>query len=148
MKAGFKYGLGVVVGLFFSVVAMASEPVPIEDKDAFEKQYIDCLKSGFKDKCFSALFSSHLTLGADRVSLDQADSFYKNESLVYEIHVLDKVIRAGVFDSSTYLIERTDAVFAGADVTFMKLKGAWYVYSYSVNTSSEFVLKILNLPAY
>jgi hypothetical protein len=63
MKTGFKYGLGLLASLIFSVTAMASESAPIADRNAFEKEYIDCIKSGLKDSCFITIFSRHLECG-------------------------------------------------------------------------------------
>jgi hypothetical protein len=54
----------MIAGLLFAGIATANEKIPahlpIEDKDVFEKQYIGCIESGFKNKCFSTLLGRHL----------------------------------------------------------------------------------------
>jgi hypothetical protein len=43
MKFSLKHGLGLLVGLFLSAAALARRPVPIEDRDAFEKKHLACI---------------------------------------------------------------------------------------------------------
>jgi hypothetical protein len=147
MKTWFRHGLSVLAGLTFSVAALAAEPTPIEDRDAFEKQYIDCVEGGLKDKCFSALFLSHLDPITEegRKSLNQLDGIYQ-AGVAYKVHPLDKVMRAGVVDCRTYLIEQPNGDFVGASVTFRKSKGKWYVFAFLIDGSNEFVKKLLKLP--
>ncbi|MDR2165466.1 MAG: hypothetical protein LBO79_07590 [Zoogloeaceae bacterium] len=151
MKTGFRHGLILLAGLIFSVAAMANEPVPIEDRDAFEKEYLACLKTGLRNKCFSTLFSSHLDYNfKDLEVLGRIDDLSANQLAdcppVYDVHVVDKILRGGVLDSRTYLIECSDRSFVGVYVNFRKTRNEWYVSAFSVWGSDEFIKKILKLP--
>jgi hypothetical protein len=154
MNTGFKYGLAFLAGLILSGVAMAGEPVPIEDRDAFEKQYIECFMSGLKDNCFISVFSGHLdrTIKNPTETLNKLNSYYlsiqKRHSSIYKIHALDKTIRAGVFDNRTYIVEHSNETLIGFNVIFVNRKGNWYAYSISMkdNDNDEFLYEILNLP--
>jgi hypothetical protein len=158
MNTGFKYGLAFLAGLILSGVAMAGEPVPIEDRDAFEKEYLECFKSGLKDNCFISVFSGHLdqNVKEPEKSLNKANTYYLDvirispgsaPGSVYKIHPLNKEMRAGIFDSRSYLIERFNGGLLGFYVVFRKLKGNWYVFAYAMDESEDFVLKLINLPA-
>ena len=151
MQAEFKYGLGVVVGLFFSVVAMASEPVPIEDRDAFEKQYIACLIAEAKENCFVLLFSDHLDTKIKNASEVIRDTNkYWMEVLEtchpYTVHVLDKTVRANAFEGRAYLIECSDGSIRGTYVNFRKIREGWYVFGFRLTNSDESMRRLLNIP--
>ncbi|GHT97636.1 hypothetical protein AGMMS49545_24070 [Betaproteobacteria bacterium] len=118
MQAKFKYVLGVVIGLLFSVAAMASEPVPIEDRDAFEKQLITCISSDLKSNCIASLFSAHF----DPAFKDRDNTVsYVNNSVkndmencsVYKVHVVNRVLKADLFDNRSYVIECSNVTFFG-----------------------------------
>jgi len=152
MKAGnFIFATGVLL----VTIAAAYAQTPVEDKDAFEKQYIECIMSGLKNKCFSALFSGHFSPEAeDRApyisqatkSLYMFDGFANQLGSVYQVHLLDKIMRANVLDSRTYLIEHSNNRFSGAYISFIRVKGEWYVISFNISDSDEFVKKLLKLP--
>jgi hypothetical protein len=154
MKAGFTHGLGLLAGVMFSAAAMANEPTPIADRDAFEKEYIACFKTGLKNKCFSTLFSGYLdhsfNIKDAHESLSDIDDLSLNQmadcSPVYNVHTVDKIVRGGVLDSRTYLIECSNRDFVGAYVNFRKTKDEWYVFSYSVWGSGKLAQEILKLP--
>jgi hypothetical protein len=149
MKARVRHGLSIVVGLVFSAVAMASEP--IVDKDAFEKRYIDCIMSGAKDNCLVSIFSNH----RDPQFRDQDGVFerlnkYYLEKIaspsVYKVHVIEKTMKAGIFDNRSYLIERDNGSLAGFYVSFRNIKGKWFMFAFKFNNSDEFVYKLLGMP--
>jgi hypothetical protein len=154
MEFSVKHGLSLLVGIFLSAMTMASEPVPIKDKDAFEKQYIECFMSGLKGNCFISVFSGHLdqTVENPNETLSRTNSFYldiqKRHSSIYKIHILDKIVRADVFDSRTYIVEHSDETLIGLYVVFVKRKENWYVYSIYMkdNDDGELLHRILNLP--
>jgi hypothetical protein len=151
MKTGFKHGLILLVGLVFSIAAMAKEPVPIEDRDVFEKQLITCIMSELENDCIISLFSAHLDPDIeDRDDfIINTNSFFKKElenSSVYEIHVIDKVIKADLFDSRTYIIEYSSRKFLGLHISFTGIEGKWYVSYLDAGDSEEFIRRILGLP--
>jgi hypothetical protein len=148
MKTGFKYGFGLLAGLVFSVAAMASEPTPIADRDAFEKEYIDCIMSGLKGNCIVSIFSAHRDPRIDDAdeTLDNLSKYYSTRMKpVYKVHSLDKITRAGIIDSRTYLIEFSDGTLSGAYVVFRKNNGAWYVFRFFIG-GAELAYKLLDLP--
>ncbi|MDR1349321.1 MAG: hypothetical protein LBJ59_00815 [Zoogloeaceae bacterium] len=156
MKTWFKYSLGLSASLIFlsgTTTAMASEPIPIGNRDAFEKQYINCIESGLKDKCFVSIFSGHLTPNIKNAEegLNNLNEIYlKNQmagSPVYKVHAIDKTMRAGVFDSRTYLIERFDGSFIGCYIIFRNIQEKWYVYAFRMQESDEFIRKLLDSTA-
>jgi hypothetical protein len=152
MKFSLKHGLGLLAGLFLSAAALASESVPIEDRDAFEKEYLACIMSGAKDGCVAAVFSGHLDQSFEKPEefLKKIDTSLSNfvfgGSTIYKIHPLDRTMRAGIFDSRSYLVERSGGALAGFSVVFRKIEGEWYVFGISVDKSHAFVLRLLNLP--
>jgi hypothetical protein len=152
MKFSVKHGLGLLAGIFLSATAMASEPVPIEDRDAFEKQYLECFMSGLKDKCFLTLFSNHFDFGfEDRKEilnrLESAFTQHMLECLPYNIYTVDKVTRGGVFDGRTYLIECSNRNFVGVQIIFRMTKDQWHVSNMNIGDTNEFLQKILNYRA-
>jgi hypothetical protein len=155
MRFSVKHGLSLLAGIFLSATAMASEPVPIEDRDAFEKQYIACIMSGAKNNCYASLVSKHLDPSLKKtdtliLSLEKVNWICQGKteklSSVYEVHAIDKIIRGGVVDSRTYLIECSNGDFIGAYMNFRKVNGKWYIFAYSINSSNEFIQKLLKLP--
>jgi hypothetical protein len=152
MKVSMKYGFSLLAGIFLSASVMASEP--IEDRDAFEKHYIKCVISGLKDNCLFNLLSKHLTPATkedDKQILDILRSFgdfYKDKPPAYKVHVVDKIMRAGIVESRTYMIERTDGVFVGSYINFIKIKDGWYINSFGISGADEVIERILQLPVY
>jgi hypothetical protein len=146
MKAWLKHGFGLLAGLVFSCAAPADEPAPIEDRDAFEKQYVECFKSEWKDKCLSTLFLIHLDSGFEDANkiLNQLENMQDTLGcLPYDVHIVDKVIRGEVFDSRTYLIECSNRNFVGSQVIFRRTKGQWHVFAIHFGNEDEFLQKIL-----
>ncbi|GHT97677.1 hypothetical protein AGMMS49545_24110 [Betaproteobacteria bacterium] len=125
MQAKFKYVLGFVVGLLFTIAAMASEPVPIEDKDAFEKQYIDCIESGAKNDCLVSIFSNHFDPQFKNPGeiVDGFNKYYQEKMTlppVYRVHVIEKTIKAEVFDNRSYLPRSTHKCIKAMLLTCVK----------------------------
>jgi hypothetical protein len=152
MKTWIKQGLGLLAGLAFSVVAAAASE-PVKDRDAFEKQYIACMKSGFKNDCFLSLSLRHMSpYTTSREDEEKIKKF--NEELkekfagfgIYDVHILDKVMAAGITERRTYILERGgDGAVAVCRVVFRKTLGEWYVFAFQWNESDEEVRKLLNL---
>jgi hypothetical protein len=151
VKFSVKHGLGLLIGIFLSSTTMASEPVPIEDRDAFEKQYVDCIISKANDNCLVSLFLDHLDpkiKEADKVMEDT--NKYWIEALAicqpYAVHVLDKVIRANAFEGRSYLIECHDGNIRETYVNFRKIREGWYVFGFRLTNSEEMMRRLLNIP--
>jgi hypothetical protein len=146
-----EWCLGVLAGLVCANV-MAGEP--IKDRDVFEKQYIACMKSGFKNDCFLTLFLGHMVPNTPRE--DEENIKKLNKTLkemfanfrIYDIHALDKVMTAGISERRTYILEREgDGNVIGYRVIFRKVLGEWYVFSFHWSESEEKLRKLLNLSA-
>jgi hypothetical protein len=146
----------VIAGLLFASIGTANGQTPIKDTDAFEKKYIECITSGFKNKCFSVLLRGHFAPDAEgqtpripqaTAASHKVDEFANQLGGVYQVHPLDKTIRANVWDSRTYLIEHLDGRFSASHINFVKMKGEWYVFSYGFNQADGFVKQLLKLPA-
>jgi hypothetical protein len=153
MKTWIKQGLGLLAGLAFSAVAAAASE-PIKDRDAFEKKYIECITSGLKNKCLSALLTGHFIPDAEGHSpfihqtvaqLQKIEELADQFGNVYQVRPLDKIIRADTWDSRTYLTEHSNGRFSGAYLCFTRVKGEWYVSSFRINTKKEFLREILKL---
>jgi hypothetical protein len=141
----------LVAGLLLSGVAIAGESVPIEDRDAFEQQYIECIMSGAKDDCLISIFSGRLAPQfADQDKIVNGLNKYYLEKIAspsaYKVHVIDKIMKAGIFDNRSYLIERDDGSLIGFYVSFRKTKEKWFVFSFRFNSSEDYVLKLLSMP--
>jgi hypothetical protein len=154
-KFSAKHGLSLLVGIFLSAMAMASEPMPIKDKDAFEKQYIECFMSGLKDNCFISTFSGHLSPlvkdGEDTLIKVHNDTYLKNgisDFPILGVHPLDKTVRAEIFDGRTYLIENSKGNIWGLSVVFGRINGKWYLHSLYLSSSEAFIAKLLNMSAW
>jgi hypothetical protein len=153
MKFSLKHGLGLLAGLLLSVVALASESVPIEDRDAFEKEYLACFMSGLKDDCFVSVFSGHLDprIENPEENLRKSNRFYLDDVKIspgyaYKIHLLEKVEKAGIFDSRIYLIEQNSSGgLLAFHVVFTKRKGDWYIGAYGMRVKSEEIYRILGI---
>jgi hypothetical protein len=153
MKFSIKHGFSLLAGIFLCATVQA-ESVPIEDRDAFEKRYIECVMSGLKNNCISGLFSKHIapTVTPEDanqllVALRTIDDNYRKEGLpVYKVHPVDRVLRADITESRTYIIERSNGLFIGAYVNFVKIKGAWYMGSFGMDGSNKLTEDILKLP--
>jgi hypothetical protein len=152
MKAGFKHDLALLAGLVLPVSAMANEPIPIEDRDVFEKQFITCITSELENDCIASLFSAHLGPTAkDRDNLiSYANSAFKKrfgKIPAHKIHVVNKMTKADLIDERAYIIERSNSDFYGLHINFKCLKGKWYLSRFSFGSSAEFIYRILDLPS-
>jgi hypothetical protein len=142
----------MLAGVFFLTgMSVAHAQVAIDDKDAFEKRYIECVMSGLKNKCFSTLAKEHFLPDADKIpkaveELRTIDDLANSIKEVYKVHHIDKVIRAGTWDARTYAIEHSDGKYSGAYLLFVSVKGKWYVSKCAFNSSGEFLGKLLKLP--
>jgi hypothetical protein len=151
MKTGFKHGLILLAGLVSSVAAIANEPIPIEDRNVFEKQLITCIMSELENDCITSLFSAHL----DPDDQDRDDfiinvnSLFKEalgNSSVYKVHIINKVMKTDFLDSRTYIIEYSSGKFLGLHIGFTGMEGKWYVSYFDAGDSEEFIRQILGLP--
>lgn len=152
MRFSVKQGFCLLAGLFFCT-ALAGEPVPIEDRDAFEKQYIECLMSGLKDDCLVSVFSGRIdkSVKNSEEAIRQSNTYYRDilqisPGAVYKIHPLDKIVRAGMFDSRTYLIEYDSDGLLLFCIIFIKRKENWYVGAYNMFSEDKEIFDALNLP--
>ncbi|MDR3087393.1 MAG: hypothetical protein LBU45_05515 [Azoarcus sp.] len=142
-----KWGLGFLAGLVCAG-AMASEP--IKDKDAFEKQYIECFMKNGANDCFFSIFRGHVdpNIGnADELS-KKGNAFLKERLLtfgVYKVHILRKTVRADFFDERTYIIEYNNGTFGCFRVLFRKFLGGWYLFTYEWVGSDADIYKALQL---
>jgi hypothetical protein len=141
----------LVAGLLLSGVAIAGESVPIEDRDAFEQQYIECIMSGAKDNCMVLIFSSlPVPRNKDKGEIvEMLNKYYLKEIAhqpVYKVHVIERVMKAGVFDNRSYLIERDDGSLVGLYVSFRNIKDKWFVFKFTLNLSYGYIFKLLDMP--
>jgi hypothetical protein len=143
-----KWCLGLLAG-FICLNVMASEP--IKDRDAFEKQYIECMKKGFGNDCFFSLFVNRMVPPdtpdvPERIKKinDHLKGRLAN-SRVYDVYVVDKMMTAGIAESRNYLIElEGDGGLIGCRVFFRRILGKWYVYSFVWLEDEESIQKMLN----
>ncbi|MDR3086467.1 MAG: hypothetical protein LBU45_00700 [Azoarcus sp.] len=154
----FKYILYSLVGMALSVNAMAAG-TPIEDRDAFERQYFDCLRSNGKNDCFSSTILEHTEPRYTNDDIKKALQVWNESSAkmfsacsVYAVHVIERIEKAGVFDSRSFLLEcsgkgNTDGAFISGYVIFRKVKGKWYVNAFSLENSTNLLINLLNIPA-
>jgi hypothetical protein len=153
MKAGFKHGLVLLAGLVLPVVAaMANEPIPIEDKDVFEKQLITCITSELENDCIASLLSIYLIPASKNSDLATSYiNFFFKENFkkipVRKIHVVNRVTKADLIDDRRYIIERSDRDFHGLYMNFRRLKGKWYLSHLRTGSWAEFIYRILDLPS-
>jgi hypothetical protein len=151
----------IILGLFLASIATANGQVPvgvpIEDKDAFEKQYIECIMSGFKNKCLATLVGRHLPPMNNHSPNDLADDLEKALQRakdspsgllsIYKVHPLDKINKGGVWDIRTYAVEYSNEKYQGAYINFRKIKEKWYVSRVSLGSATtEHLRKLLELP--
>jgi hypothetical protein len=145
MKFSLKHGLDLLAGLFLSTAALASESMPIEDRDAFEKMYFKCIMSSSKeDDCLVNLFSKYLDLpsrGDHGQSWKEGLGYCKP----YAIYPVDKKIRGEIFDMRTYVIECSNGSLAGSYLSFRRMKEQWFLFEFSLRDSEEFVRKIIGI---
>jgi hypothetical protein len=160
MRFSVKHGLGLLAGIFLSATAMASEPVPIEDRDAFDKRYVECIRFGLKNDCLISTLSGHFALSVNEIELREINERLKEglkTAKILNIFPLEKVVRANYFDSRTYLVEYEDEKsyadnspsrprIAAAYIVFGRLNKNWYVYSFDIDNSENFVRRLINLP--
>jgi hypothetical protein len=151
MKTWIKYTLSIIIGLAFSAIAIAGESVPIEDRNAFEKQYIDCIMSGAKDNCMVAIFSMlpvprHKNNGEVAEMLNEYYMKKMATHPVYKVHLIEQMIKAGVFDSRSYLVERDNGSLMELHVIFRNIKGKWFVFKFVLDFSLKHTFKLLGMP--
>jgi hypothetical protein len=151
MKAGFKHDLILLAGLVLPVAAMANEPIPIEDKNVFEKQLITCITSELENDCIASLLSTHLDPAVkDRNNAaSHMDSLFKKEfkkNPVHKIHIVNRVTKANLIDERAYIIERSDGDIYGLHINFRRLQGKWHLFRWAFYSSAEFIYRILDFP--
>jgi hypothetical protein len=144
-----RFLVGLVGAVFAANVMAASEP--IEDKDDFGKRFVDCINLGAKNNCLSKVTEKHVdpSFRGGAADLRKAYKFWEtnlSECRVYKVHVLDKVVRADLFESRPYIIECADGAFLGAYINLRKVKERWYVFGFSLKDSEEFVFRLLDYP--
>ncbi|MDR2260780.1 MAG: hypothetical protein LBE06_07625 [Azoarcus sp.] len=154
MKTGTMRNAVFGAGLFLASMTVANAQVPIDDRDAFEKKYIECIMSGLKNKCFSTLVGTHMTPAAAKSEqssgfrdglqiIENPPNFYDS---IYKIHPLDRIVKAGTWDSKTYLVEHSNGRISVAYINLLNIKEKWYVASFGFETSREAVGRFLKLP--
>lgn len=144
-----EYGLAFLLGTLFSLGASANEK--ISDTNEFEKQYTQCIESSFTSNCFSKIFSDHFDTyykNPEKAPSSTVDYYKKwlGEKKVYKVHVASRVIKAGIFDNRSYLIERSDGALAAIFIGLRKVKGDWYVYNIEGGVTDSYVRAILDMP--
>jgi hypothetical protein len=148
MKFSLKHGMGLLAGLFLSAAALASEPVPIEDRDAFEKEYLACFMPKAKGNCFSSVFSGRFyrRLESENLLMDKLDSMFSERiKTVVRIYNVKQSIRYDLVESRSYLIQYSDKSLRGLVIDFIKQEDGWYVFGLVFDDSTDFVRKILDL---
>ncbi|WP_434563047.1 hypothetical protein [Pseudomonas sp. Z4-20] len=124
----------------------------ISNIDSFEKSYVSCIGTRFKDKCWDKAFVGHF----DKWQKNEATIISKSQEAylawlnghtVYKVHIGPSVQRAGVFESRSYLIERDDGEIIGLQVGYRKIVGSWYIYALQGGPDDKFIRSILDMPA-
>ncbi|MDR2261328.1 MAG: glycoside hydrolase family 97 C-terminal domain-containing protein [Azoarcus sp.] len=155
MKNLFKRALPslmLAAGLLFPAAALTEEaapPVPVGDRDAFEKRYIACVLSGLQDNCFITVFSGRFFSppGEGATLIYDAIKAKMQGANVRKVHTLEKTVKAELVDIRTYLLELSgDAGFIGFYVVFRRKGDEWYVYEFALDRSEDFIRGLLNLP--
>ncbi|MDR1661532.1 MAG: hypothetical protein LBR95_03775, partial [Azoarcus sp.] len=124
---------------------------PIKDKDAFEKQSIECIMSGVKDGCWSKLFIKHTPPDDDKNqdlvnALRKIEVFVGDRGSVYKVHPVERTTVADISDGRVYVIEYSSGRFCGVFIHFKKIKESWYISTFSVNDEDVFFKKIFKFP--
>jgi hypothetical protein len=134
-----RHALGFLVWLFFSTVVLAGEsiPVPIKDKDAFEKQYIECVMSSGLGDCFVSLFSRHYDDSVNNPDdvTNRINSYFLMslaDTPAYQVHIVKKDLIADIFDNRSYIVENEVGGILLVQIGFRKFKGEWYVFDFFV----------------
>ena len=144
-----KYGAVWAFCAFASMGVSANER--ISDTNGLEKQYVRCMEGGFESGCFAKIFSGHFDkwYKEPEKAPISTEAFYRkwlNGQSVYKVHVIDKVVKAGVFDNRSYLIERADGELSGIFIGLRKIQGDWYVYDIQGGSSDAYVRELLDMP--
>jgi hypothetical protein len=138
----------------YATSALALERVSIVDKDAFEKQYIECISSGIRNNCIVPLFRDHdASAGYDAFkqaeeSANKLNTLFHQllkETYVYKVHIISKKTKAEVYDDREYLIQWGTGKVTCFRVLFREIKGKWYVANFQLINDSEYITKILDL---
>jgi hypothetical protein len=145
--AGFWVGLLCATG----ALAASTKPIPIEDRDAFEKQMIECVLAGSLNGCIVPLFVGHATplsvepgKGAEQFNIIlQKVAKDVGWRKVYNI---SKTMKAGILDERVYLIEAKNGGLGCFRIVFVKHLGKWYISAYQLSNEDEIILKALGLP--
>ncbi|MDR0700850.1 MAG: hypothetical protein LBF61_00310 [Azoarcus sp.] len=132
-------------------LAASAKPIPIEDRDAFEKQFIECILAGSLDGCIVPLFLGHaspLLAGSEKGAeqLNAALQRVAKEVGWRKVHSFSKTMKAGIFDERVYLVEAKNGKLGCFHVVFMKQLGKWYVGAYEISSEREDIAKTLGLP--
>jgi NAD-dependent SIR2 family protein deacetylase len=143
--------LGFVVGIACVTAATAGEP--IKDKDAFEKQSIECIMSGGKDSCWSKLILKHVPPYNEDVdkqdfanTLRKAEALLMSQGSVYKVHPVEKKIVADIAEGRAYVIEYSNGKARGVFIYFRRIKEEWYIISFTVGDENAFFRNIFKFP--
>jgi hypothetical protein len=141
-----------LAGLACAASVLAAESTPITDVDAFEKQYLECIMGGVKNDCITALFKEHAPLGAKPENIEKSmvnvrDSFQKflKGTNVFKIHVVDKKLKAGIYDDRIYLIETANTNLLCFRVVFRKILDKWYIAGFQLSDEEKVIIKLMDL---
>jgi hypothetical protein len=144
--------IGLLVGLFCATNVLAElKRIPIQDRNVFESQFIECAMKRFQGRCLLPLFRDH---GSPKFGNVEPVAIQLNTVLqeagerlgVYEVHTFRKIIKADTYDDRIYLIEMGDGTLICFRVVFRNVLGKWYVGTYRLSADEEAMLKLLDLP--
>ncbi len=149
-----KKAIAAVLSVFF-IAGGCVAGEKITDKERFERDYLDCMAGGFKNKCFSGVVRGHFDpwtnsdneaklLAGTEAFLDR----WVGGSAIYKVHSVGAAIKAGVFDNRVYLVERSDGELAAFIIGYRKVKGDWFLYEVEGGTSDKFVRGLLDMPKF
>lgn len=143
----------VIVSLMLCLAATQSVHAneKIENLDAFEGKYLECIKEGLVDKCFSKILAGHFNVffeGSEKylTNAERSLTTWIGGRPVYAVHPASIVRLGEVFENRAYLIERDDGQLIGLLVGFRKMHGDWYVYDLQGGVEDTFIRRLLKMP--
>lgn len=144
----FALGL-LLISAAFSTGSLAKD---INDRDAFEKQYIKCFKEQLDKGCFEEEFSGALDFrikDQDVVSkINESFLVWMKGQKIYDIYKVESQKKAQIYDVRTYLIEQESGNIMGVAVGFIRVAGEWRIFEMQVSNKHKFLQHILNLQDY
>ncbi|MDR0700849.1 MAG: hypothetical protein LBF61_00305 [Azoarcus sp.] len=151
MKARNRW-VGLLVGLLCAASTLAeSKSIPVEDRNAFEKQFIECAMEKFRNGCLLPLFLDHASpkMKNPDITVAQIDAVLQamaGKSGVYGVHIISKTMKTDLYDDRAYIIEMGDGRLMCFRLIFENTLDKWYVFSYQFSDDKEALRKILGIP--